>query len=167
MHFGRGWLNIAQHWEDCEKSLLEIGNAQMQKVLSTKTKCQHDWLILKWNPDTGICLRFVIGNEKAIASAGNRTRINCLEGSYANHYTTDAFYRPFSCQYKQVFSVYSNQIGNEKAIASGWKSDFDNNHERVRTGLLSTKLYDLENPGIDPGTSRMQSERSTIWANPP
>ena len=26
-----------------------------------------------------------------IASAGNRTRINCLEGSYADHYTTDAF----------------------------------------------------------------------------
>ena len=25
----------------------------------------------------------------------------------------------------------------------------------------------LENPGIDPGTSRMQSGRSTIWANPP
>jgi hypothetical protein len=24
------------------------------------------------------------------ASAGNRTRINCLEGSYAYHYTTDA-----------------------------------------------------------------------------
>ena len=24
------------------------------------------------------------------ASAGNRTRVNCLEGSYANHYTTDA-----------------------------------------------------------------------------
>ena len=27
---------------------------------------------------------------KTIASAGNRTRINCLEGSYADHYTTDA-----------------------------------------------------------------------------
>ncbi len=25
----------------------------------------------------------------------------------------------------------------------------------------------LENPGIDPGTSRMLSERSTIWANSP
>ena len=25
------------------------------------------------------------------ASAGNRTRINCLEGSYADHYTTDAY----------------------------------------------------------------------------
>ena len=25
----------------------------------------------------------------------------------------------------------------------------------------------MENPGIDPGASRMQIERSTIWANPP
>ena len=25
----------------------------------------------------------------------------------------------------------------------------------------------MEDPGIDPGTSRMLSERSTIWANPP
>ena len=25
----------------------------------------------------------------------------------------------------------------------------------------------VEDPGIDPGTSRMLSERSTIWANPP
>ena len=29
--------------------------------------------------------------KKMYASAGNRTRINCLEGSYADHYTTDAF----------------------------------------------------------------------------
>ena len=28
--------------------------------------------------------------EEKFASAGNRTRINCLEGSYADHYTTDA-----------------------------------------------------------------------------
>ena len=28
--------------------------------------------------------------KKMYASAGNRTRINCLEGSYADHYTTDA-----------------------------------------------------------------------------
>jgi hypothetical protein len=28
--------------------------------------------------------------KKNCASAGNRTRINCLEGSYAYHYTTDA-----------------------------------------------------------------------------
>ena len=29
--------------------------------------------------------------KKEIASAGNRTRVNCLEGSYAHHYTTDAY----------------------------------------------------------------------------
>ena len=28
--------------------------------------------------------------SKIIAMAGNRTRINCLEGSYADHYTTIA-----------------------------------------------------------------------------
>jgi hypothetical protein len=30
--------------------------------------------------------------EDKNASAGNRTRVNCLEGSYAHHYTTDACY---------------------------------------------------------------------------
>ena len=30
-----------------------------------------------------------------------------------------------------------------------------------------TTPQDLENPGIDPGTSRMLSGRSTIWANSP
>ena len=29
--------------------------------------------------------------DKMAASAGNRTRVNCLEGSYAHHYTTDAW----------------------------------------------------------------------------
>ena len=29
------------------------------------------------------------------------------------------------------------------------------------------KAHQLENPGIDPGTSCMQSGRSTIWANSP
>ena len=29
-------------------------------------------------------------DKKDYASAGNRTRDNCLEGNYVNHYTTDA-----------------------------------------------------------------------------
>ena len=29
-------------------------------------------------------------SKRASALAGNRTRVNCLEGSYANHYTTNA-----------------------------------------------------------------------------
>ena len=30
------------------------------------------------------------GSRQKSATAGNRTRINCLEGNYANHYTTVA-----------------------------------------------------------------------------
>ena len=33
--------------------------------------------------------------------------------------------------------------------------------------LQNTFKRYLENPGIDPGTSHMLSERSTIWANSP
>ena len=33
-------------------------------------------------------------DDTASATAGNRTRINCLEGNYANHYTTVAVERP-------------------------------------------------------------------------
>ena len=50
------------------------------------------------------CIFFLLraaGNRKNIASAGNRTRINCLEGSYADHYTTDA-----SCGKWQLFGVF-------------------------------------------------------------
>ena len=32
----------------------------------------------------------VFSREKKSAMAGNRTRINCLEGNYAHHYTTIA-----------------------------------------------------------------------------
>jgi hypothetical protein len=35
-------------------------------------------------------LFYMIEYKNIHASAGNRTRINCLEGSYADHYTTDA-----------------------------------------------------------------------------
>ena len=34
----------------------------------------------------------LICEYKIYASAGIRIRVNCLEGSYTNHYTTDAYY---------------------------------------------------------------------------
>ena len=41
----------------------------------------------------------------------------------------------------------------------------------IQEKKLKNKIFwyekELEDPGIDPGTSRMLSERSTIWANPP
>ena len=33
--------------------------------------------------------------------------------------------------------------------------------------IISKQKKIVENPGIDPGTSRMRSGRSTIWANSP
>ena len=38
---------------------------------------------------------------------------------------------------------------------------------KKRKRVEKQKKLELENPGIDPGTSRMLSERSTIWASPP
>ena len=39
--------------------------------------------------------------------------------------------------------------------------------EDKNLGSDKKKRERMENPGIDPGTSHMLSERSTIWANPP
>ena len=41
------------------------------------------------------------------AMAGNRTRVNCLEGSYAHHYTTIAGYVVL-CWYLQRRSCFSS-----------------------------------------------------------
>ena len=39
--------------------------------------------------------------------------------------------------------------------------------EKKLENQISWYEKEVEDPGIDPGTSRMLSERSTIWANPP
>jgi hypothetical protein len=36
----------------------------------------------------------ILGNIKNLAMAGNQTRINCWEGSYAQYYTTIALIKP-------------------------------------------------------------------------
>ena len=52
------------------------------------------------------------------ASAGNRTRVNCLEGSYAHHYTTDALdsNSVFLSRFKSnlVLSFYIHQEPSER-----------------------------------------------------
>ena len=51
---------------------------------------------------SGITIHLLVEDIK-VASAGNRTRINCLEGSYAHHYTTSAscFFTKASYPHKQ------------------------------------------------------------------
>ena len=40
-------------------------------------------------------------------------------------------------------------------------------YKSCRQHIQFKKKQKMENLGIDPSTSRMQSGRSTIWANPP
>ena len=44
---------------------------------------------------------------------------------------------------------------------------FKINGKKRNENYFKLKSKNLEDPGIDPGTSRMLSGRSTIWANPP
>ena len=47
----------------------------------------------------------IISSKKYNAMAGNRTRINCLEGSYADHYTTIAWWF-IMCLYINLLNVH-------------------------------------------------------------
>ena len=47
--------------------------------------------------------------NRSLAMAGNRTRVNCLEGSYAHHYTTIAWWDIFAdCKILTTDRLYSN-----------------------------------------------------------
>ena len=56
-----------------------------------------------------------ITSDEKSASAGNRTPINCLEGNYANHYTTDA-----SASWGSHEIQYSVESENKRTSEGNW-----------------------------------------------
>ena len=76
------------------------------------------------------------------ASAGNRTRVNCLEGSYAHHYTTDAL------QYTKVATkwIFFCSVGlrrkSFKPNFNQWLMDFCST-EQLQSTTLTTELSKL------------------------
>jgi hypothetical protein len=51
--------------------------------------------------------------QKTLALAGSRTRISCLEGNYANRYTTDAQFKDFILKFLTLvfkFILFSNKL---------------------------------------------------------
>ena len=64
-------------------------------------------------------------NKRKVATAGNRTPINCLEGNYANHYTTVAVDSPLTDIQNVPFHSYvweQNGSGELLKPLSGWPS---------------------------------------------
>ena len=49
--------------------------------------------------------------------AGNRTRVNCLEGSYAHHYTTDAWWAIIN----DNFSYNTGRCSDIELICWTWR----------------------------------------------
>ena len=66
------------------------------------------------------------------------------------------------------FNIFILPMLNADGYYYSWNSDrlWRKNRTASPDGWDFQKKY-LEMPGIDPGTSRMLSERSTIWATPP
>ena len=74
------------------------------------------------------CLVGVAGHRRSSAStsarakghalAGNRTRVNCLEGSYAHHYTTNAVSSQQLAPSLRRLEVHESPIGLEEQMRS-------------------------------------------------
>ena len=81
----------------CEGHFLEL-------IMHYEINLCHDWFIMairKRSPgvsfnlhtSNSILINFNFNRDQKSAAAGNRTQINCLEGNYANRYTTAARYQ--------------------------------------------------------------------------
>ena len=66
-----------------KNQFLKIVGAWKLKFINLTNNAPVIGMLFKFKKETG---------DQNYASAGNRTRVNCLEGSYANHYTTDALH---------------------------------------------------------------------------
>ena len=83
------------------------------------------------------------GGKKKIkfnASAGNRTRVNCLEGSYAHHYTTDAFLSGWDYRSVQMMCI---RKGHQTKKSLPWPG-FEPGLLRPQRRVLTTRRSRLE-----------------------
>ena len=80
------------------------------------------------------------------ASAGNRTRINCLEGSYAHHYTTDASIQG-RYQYGSILGKFGVKVKSFFKMSLPWPG-FEPGLLRPQRRVLTTRRSRLETPTI-------------------
>ena len=90
------WLSICLSYQ--QRVDIAIQNSidsyfqNMQTFCLNSTQKTHN----RWNYTQEVSPIFIWKNnwtkKEVIAMSGNRTRVNCLEGSYANHYTNIAWW---------------------------------------------------------------------------
>ena len=70
---------------------------------------------------------------------------------------------------KSLYEPSEWENSNKKKSKNFHGRTSDSNPEPLKSDPKRTRRFknQLEHPGIDPGTSRMLSERSTIWASAP
>nr|XP_042099419.1 basic proline-rich protein-like [Ovis aries] len=89
---GAGRAGSRGLWRSAEQATLKTLRAPPASRTHAKSRRPAGWLLLPPlcapNAPAGRALELSKGRPAALA--GNRTRVNCLEGSYAHHYTTNA-----------------------------------------------------------------------------
>ena len=63
--------------------------------------------------------------------------------------------------------IFKCQKSKPQVVMKRFLILFSRGITKTPLATVATMFWKLENPGIDPGASRMQIERSTTWANPP
>ena len=71
------------------------------------------------------------------------------------------FNAPLQTFFRTTLSAFYEHINED------WKENYKKERKDKKVVTIVAKILVLENPGNDPGTSRIQSGRSTIWANSP
>ena len=91
-------------------------------------------------------LNMITNKKNHHASAGNRTRVNCLEGSYAHHYTTDASIQD-RYQTGIIFGKSRVKVKSLFKMSLPWPG-FEPGLLRPQRRVLTTRRSRLETPKI-------------------
>ncbi len=99
--------------ENSRKSLrFNAKKYDFRECIQSQEKAKFRGHSSKWKQGRGAFGRIQV--KRKPASTGNRTRVNCLEGSYANHYTIDALIQ--TCLFRSLYFINGGQMCVDSAF---------------------------------------------------
>ena len=166
-------MNIIIKKQKLEKPGIDPSASRMLIEGSTTWANPHWEMILFTN-------LFLISSWVAICNEYNYKETEIGESGYRSRWlpnTNRAFYQlsywpiiylfPRALKLKMNIISIGEPISFERLFPHWFYSPIFSLYPRELAMNIIIKKKKLENPGIDPGASRMQIERSTTWANPP